>query len=303
MGGYLTTGIPCGRTGSADVLVVRGRVLPRRNHHLQPAPTLHTGLQREGGAAVTAIVLFSGGIGSWAAAHRLRESGRELVLLFTDTLIEDPDLYRFLEESSQQLDSPLVRIADGRNPWEVFHDEGFIGNTRVDLCSRILKRDLSRAWIDEQYPGGAEVVVGIDWSEVHRFERAAPRWTPHRLLAPLIDPPWLTKDELLSAARSEGLEPPRLYGMGFPHNNCGGFCVKQGQGGFARLLHVDRELYLSHEREEERFRRHTQKDVAILRDRRGGVTKPLTLRELRIRVESESCAVDEDDYGGCGCGF
>ena len=48
--------------------------------------------------------MFSGGIGSWAAAKRVRvEPGDSLILLFTDTLIEDPDLYRFLGQAAAKL--------------------------------------------------------------------------------------------------------------------------------------------------------------------------------------------------------
>src|ERR1700730_2999368 len=48
------------------------------------------------------IVMFSAGAGSWAAAKRVAEQyGLEtLRLLFTDTLTEDPDAYRFLIEGA-----------------------------------------------------------------------------------------------------------------------------------------------------------------------------------------------------------
>lgn len=49
------------------------------------------------------MVQFSGGIGSWSAARRVvAEHGTEdLILLFSDTLIEDQDLYRFLDEAAE----------------------------------------------------------------------------------------------------------------------------------------------------------------------------------------------------------
>jgi len=80
------------------------------------------------------IVMYSGGCLSWAAAMRtIERHGRDNVrLLFTDTRMEDEDLYRFLDESEKQLGVELVRIADGRNPWEVFKDRRMIGNTRHD---------------------------------------------------------------------------------------------------------------------------------------------------------------------------
>ena len=35
-------------------------------------------------------------------------------------LIEEHSLYVFLAESAAQLGAPLVRVADGRNPFEVY---------------------------------------------------------------------------------------------------------------------------------------------------------------------------------------
>lgn len=248
-----------------------------------------------------AIVLFSGGIGSWAAAHRAIARGYDVELLFTDTRIEDEDLYRFLDDAEADLGVPLHRIADGRDVWEVFNDEGMIGNTRADICSRILKRDLARDWIDERWPEGVTVVMGIDWTEIHRYERAKPRWEPHLLVAPLTEPPLMSKDEMKRWAYERGVEPPRLYDMGFPHNNCGGFCVKQGQAAFVNLLKTMPERYAYHEEKEADFREDTGKDVAILRDRRGGETKPLTLQQLREDYEAQPEQLVLDDWGGCGC--
>lgn len=49
------------------------------------------------------VVMYSGGIGSYFAAKRVvqKENPNEVILLFTDTLMEDEDLYRFISESIQ----------------------------------------------------------------------------------------------------------------------------------------------------------------------------------------------------------
>lgn len=246
------------------------------------------------------IVLFSGGLGSWAAAKRLADRGVEdLVLLFTDTRTEDEDLYRWLVQSAANVGAPLVCLADGRDVWQVFNDTNFIGNSRVDICSRVLKRELARKWINKLDPAVTEVALGIDWSEIHRYERAKPRWEPYNLIAPMCDEPWLTKDDVQQWAKDEGLRIPRLYEWS-AHNNCGGFCVKAGQGQFAKLLENMPERYAYHEQKERDFRERTGKDVAIMKDRTGGTTKPLTMEALRIRVETKQ-AFEADEIGGCGC--
>lgn len=245
------------------------------------------------------IVQFSGGAGSYAAAVRAVErfGAGGVTLLFADTLMEDEDLYRFLDDAAASLGVPVTRISDGRDPWQVFADVRFLGNTRIDPCSKLLKRDLLRAWCDRHFsPDEALIALGIDWTEEHRFTRAQPRWLPWTLWAPLLDEPLVDKHDILAAS---GIKQPRLYDMGFPHNNCGGFCVKAGQAQFRHLWEMMPERYLYHEQKEQELR-ETLGDVAILRDRRGGTTKPMTLRDFRInRIGAGD--VDGLDWGGCGC--
>ena len=95
------------------------------------------------------IVSYSGGIGSAITAQMVvdKYGAENTVLLFSDTNMEDPDLYRFNKDVSNLLQVPITRIADGRTPWEVFEDVKFIGNSRIDPCSQILKRELIKKWI------------------------------------------------------------------------------------------------------------------------------------------------------------
>lgn len=111
--------------------------------------------------------------------------------------------------------------------------------------------------------------------------------------------PYTPRMQLDADLADSGILRPRLYDMGFAHNNCGGFCVKAGQGSFALLLEHLPERYAENERKEQEFREFIGKDVAILRDRKGGVTKPLPLSELRGRIEKKQH--DALDIGGCGC--
>ena len=169
------------------------------------------------------VVMMSGGIGSWAAAKRVAEQvGPEhLTLLFTDTKFEDEDTYRFLWDAAKNIGAPLEIIADGRDIWEVFADNKFLANSRVDICSRVLKREIADKWIAERFtPATVVVYTGIDWSEIHRQERMAKRKLPWIYKAPLCEPPYLMKAELHSWAESEGIRKQRLYEIGMPHANC-----------------------------------------------------------------------------------
>jgi 3'-phosphoadenosine 5'-phosphosulfate sulfotransferase (PAPS reductase)/FAD synthetase len=250
--------------------------------------------------------MFSGGLGSWAAAKRVAASygTKNLTLLFSDTLIEDQDLYRFLREAANNVGAPLICVADGRTPWQVYRDERFLGNARIDPCSRVLKREPAARWLKENCsPKSTVVHLGIDWTESHRFERvrAIREKEGWKYTAPLCNPPYLSKDDIFQWLARENIRAPRLYSLGFVHNNCGGFCCKAGQAHFANLLRKLPDRYAEHEAEEIRLRRFLRKNVSILADRRGGGThKPLTLRDFRRRLKKEE-AIDEYDLGGCGC--
>jgi hypothetical protein len=249
------------------------------------------------------IVNFSGGICSWAAAKRVvKKYGTEdVTLLFCDTKTEDEDLYRFIEEAAKNVGVPLTTIADGRDVWQVFHDTRYLGNSRIDPCSRILKRDLAQKWVEERFtPEGTIQYIGLDWTEMHRFERHQRARAPWRVEAPMTEAPYLTKEQMLEWARAEGIEPCRMYAMSYPHANCGGFCIKAGIDNFRLLLHTMPERYAYHEQKEQELREYLGKDVAILRDRSGGESKPLTLRALREREECLPMPLG-NDFGGCGC--
>lgn len=249
------------------------------------------------------IVRFSGGVSSFVTAHRVIEQygTADTTLLFADTKMEDADLYRFLEDAERFFDLHITRIADGRTPWQVFRDVRFMGNVRVDPCSKILKRVLLDRWVAERFtPETCINYYGLSWDEMHRVTRLSERLKPWVCRFPLCEKPLMTKDQCLAVLKRCGIEAPRLYAMGFPHNNCGGFCVKAGQAQFALLYHTMPERYTYHERQEEAMRAQLG-DVSILRDRRGGTTRSLTLRRFREDYLHGTLPVDDEEWGGCGC--
>lgn len=249
------------------------------------------------------VVMFSGGVGSWAAAKRVVERhGKDgVALLFADTMYEDADLYRFIDEAAENVGVPLFRVCDGRTPWEVFHDVRFLGNSRVDPCSKHLKRDIMDRWRDEHCdPAETTIYLGIDWSEKHRLTRVQGRVAPWRYEAPMCDRPCLTKAGMIHWLESEGIRPPRLYTLGFPHNNCGGFCIKAGHSQFRLLLDRMPDVYARNEQQEELIR-DLLGDVAVMRSRVGGESKPMTMKQFRQRIQREPNLFADDDWGGCGC--
>lgn len=250
------------------------------------------------------VVMFSGGVGSWATARRVaeRHGTERLTLLFADTLMEDEDTYRFLRAAAANVGGNFVQLADGRDIWQVFRDVRFLGNSRIDPCSRVLKRELMRKWVDANCdPATTTVYVGIDWTEQHRARRYSQYWEPYQVECPLTEPPLIDKADMLAQAEAEGLPRQRLYDMGFAHANCGGGCVKAGQAQFELLLRTMPDRYAWWERNEEQLRADLGADVAILTDRTGGTRRPLTLREFRHRLEQQPSLFDADEWGACSC--
>lgn len=236
----------------------------------------------------THVIQYSGGIGSWATAMRVakRYGTDNLVLLAADAKAEDPDLWRFVADAGAHLGVEPVIVADGRTPWQVFADQRFVGNSLIAPCSVHLKQKPCRAWLTANAdPADTVLYVGIDWSEQRRVPAIERGWAPWTVRFPMCDPPYLTKDQMLDWARAEGLRTPRLYDEGFSHNNCFGACVRAGKRQWLHLLEVAPERYAAAEAEEETMRRQLG-NVAILKERRGGVSYPLPLRELRRRAES-----------------
>lgn len=257
------------------------------------------------------VVMFSGGIGSWATAKRVvAEHGvDDVVLLFSDVkgnaisdhVGEDPDTYRFISDAAANVGVQVVTVSDGRDIWQVFEDKKFLGNSRLASCSHELKQKPARKWLEENCdPADTTVYVGIDWTETHRVPSIVKNYLPYKAEAPLCEPPFLSKADMIEWAKSEGLEPPRLYSLGFSHNNCGGGCVRAGQGQFKKLLEVMPDRFAEWEKREQHMRDFLGKDVSILKSVSNGVSRTLTLSELRQQVERKM-TIDDLDLGGCGC--
>lgn len=259
------------------------------------------------------IVMFSGGIGSWATAKRVveRYGSENVILLFSDVkgttdnphIGEDEDTYRFIDEAAVNLGCELVKLVDGRNIWEVFRQQRFLGNSRLAPCSHHLKQKPAKKWITENTtPSNAVIYVGIDWTEAHRMTAVVNGYRPWLVDAPLLEKPHLTKQQLIELAESEGLQPPRLYAYGFKHNNCGGGCVRAGQKQFKHLLEVMPERFAEWERQEEKMQDFLGVPVTILSRTENGKKVPFSLTELREAAELQPHLIDLNDVGeSCNC--
>lgn len=230
---------------------------------------------------------------------------KDVTLLFADVLIEDEELYEFNEHASRILGVPITRICEGLTPWQLFRKRGIIGNSYRPICSVILKREPLDEWRRKHcLEMDAIIYVGFDsseWNRVDDLRKAKPTW---RIEAPMTEEPLWDKCKMMTETERLGLRIPKLYLLGFPHNNCGGRCVRAGITHWVHLFRVLPERFLEWENEEQQTIEELQSRgiawMSMLKDRRGGETKNLTLRQLRFRIEAGE-KFSKHDWGGCGC--
>ncbi|MEW1846255.1 hypothetical protein AB0392_50575 [Nonomuraea angiospora] len=168
------------------------------------------------------VVQSSGGLGSFHTADFVvRKHGKEnVVLLFADTLWEHPDLYRFLGQTSEYLDITPTIVCDGRNPFQVYFDQHFLGNSRLAPCTKELKQKPCRRWLEEYCdPADTILYVGLDAAEERRMPGVVKGWAPWRVEFPLMDDPTWDKEWMKAECVKLGIAIPRMYELGFPHNN------------------------------------------------------------------------------------
>lgn len=210
----------------------------------------------------------------------------------------------WLEMIGRMLEVAVPRfhyLQDGRTPWDVFVDKRWVGNTRTAHCSDALKTEHVARWCEDNVAPEDPLVLGMDWSELDRIERAAAKWAPRPVVS-LLNELRVERPEYDLILNRYGIAKPRLYGWGFSHNNCAGGCVKAGLKQWAQLWKMNPEAFRYFEQE------LNDTMVAIgdtakpfLRKTENKVLHYITLTELRERLEAGTIKVPEFDAEGCGC--
>lgn len=255
------------------------------------------------------IVSLSGGVSSAMAADRvINRYGRDnTTLWFADTSWEDDDLYRFLDDCMARWGGALVRYTDGRTPLEVAEDVSLIPNQKRAPCTRVLKIEPFSTYL-ATVAKPVTVHLGLDWAEMHRMD--APKRNYEAMDGVTVDFPLLWKPHefrnYFDVIRLEwGIEIPRLYGMGFPHNNCGGRCVKQGIREWKRLRlnFPDRFNDVRDWEQEQRAKGGARANYAITRKQSGGEVTPVPLVELEESWEPDDDSPTQEDMFACFCSY
>ena len=149
--------------------------------------------------------------------------------------------------------------------------------------------------------GDLHVVLGMDDIEdCDRINRARSYWQPYTVKFPLTKAPIMFKHHIAADLAEAGVSQPRLYDMGFAHNNCGGFCVKAGQSQFRHLLKHRPNTYAYHEEQEKELQLYLGKPVTVLTETVNGEKMNLSMQSLRERIQSGG-VIDEGEGEACSC--
>lgn len=265
------------------------------------------------------IARLSGGTASAVAADRaIQRFGRRKVLLrFKDTLFEDEDLYRFLRDLMRRWGGRLYHHIDGRTPLVVAEQKHIIPNSGMAPCSFELKIAPFERWL-WRLPKPVTILSGLGWQEPqrinkilhyhkHRGKWRAPQGFARRIPGVYEDFPLLWQPiehrAYFEVVQSWGIEPPRLYKEGFPHNNCGGRCVRQGISEWHRLraVHPERFAQMRDWEQEQRAKGGARANAAFCSSRVGGGRRPITLVELEQQERTVAEGVFQDDLFSCFC--
>mgnify|MGYP001159462542 CR=1 FL=1 len=99
------------------------------------------------------IVMYGGGLTSYEAARlSINKFGHDATeIWFADTRNEDEDLYRFNDDVEKILNHKIITFDQGVDIWGIFRRERYLGNSRIDPCSKFLKRVPLRKALDTKY--------------------------------------------------------------------------------------------------------------------------------------------------------
>lgn len=207
-----------------------------------------------------------------------------------DVLFEDEDLYRFNADVFAYLNKhypqiEIIQLCDGRTPIDISLESNLVLNNRFPICSQKLKSRLFKIWLKDNdiKPDGAVVHIGIDSTETRRCPGITKNYK-HEVRYLLVEQNITDKSEMLAECADWNIDVPRLYELGFDHNNCGGRCFRAGIGHFKLLKKVLPERFKEMKNTEKMLadnaRRHhgTDRIYSILKRRK----LPYTLEMLDL---------------------
>lgn len=141
------------------------------------------------------------------------------MIAYCDTGSEDEDNKRFLWDCEQWFGQSVTRLKNDKwnDTWDVWETRRFLSGISGAPCTGELKVAPRLAF---QLPDDIHVFgYTADSNDVRRAEALRENWPELTIRTPLIDA-GLTKAACLAMVMRAGIQPPRVYAMGFANANC-----------------------------------------------------------------------------------
>ena len=161
------------------------------------------------------ISWFSAGAASAVATKLINAD----VIAYCDTGSEDKDNRRFYEDCERWFGRPITRLKNERyrDTWDLWEKRAYLSGVKGAPCTKALKVEPRLAF---QQPGDTHVFgYTADGSDIKRAMQLRETYPDLHVRYPLIGR-GLTKAACLELLRKAGIQPPRVYTMGFPNANC-----------------------------------------------------------------------------------
>jgi len=161
------------------------------------------------------VCWFSCGAAS-AVATKLINSD---VIAYCETGSEDYDNARFMLDCEEWFGKDVTRLShhEYKDTWSVWEKRRYISGIAGAPCTGELKIAPRLAF---QMPDDIHVFgYTADASDIRRAETLRENWPELKIVTPLIDRN-INKAACIAMIQRAGIEPPRVYEMGFPNANC-----------------------------------------------------------------------------------
>lgn len=175
------------------------------------------------------VVWFSCGAASAVAAKLAIEKYRGCKVVYCDTsATEHPDNNRFFNDVQRWIKRKIIRLRSKRYPTinDVFRIRKYMSGPSGAVCTTELKKLVREDWqrIDDIH------IFGYTSDEIHRAEQFEAR-NPNLAIEWILIDNDVSKEDCLTRLRKARIVQPKMYDLGFEHNNCLG-CVKSASPGY-----------------------------------------------------------------------
>lgn len=176
----------------------------------------------------TIVVWFSSGAASAIAIQEtIKQYGYNNTIRVVNNPVaeEDSDNTRFLYDVADWLNVDIEFATNSKYPdhkcKDVWNDRNFMSGPTGAPCTLELKKGARQQWEKENHVDWH--VLGFTADEEKRYNRFV--LTERDNVIPVLIDAGLTKQDCYDRLVHAGIEPPRVYKLGYPNANCIG-CVK-----------------------------------------------------------------------------